>query len=186
MNKKILILVLIVVVSAVGIFLVFNNKSKEQNNDNDTIMNIDYTTITSDKLATTIQLKVPKNKGIVKNVKGGEQNEVEFVSEESGYRIAVFLYDQPYNSYELEKNLHKQSESFKEITINNFKGYEYNMGAQKIITLSLGQAPTGFHRIYSMYIHRKRNYDKPIDELMELEEIKTIVNSIKIKEDYII
>ncbi len=176
MNKKVLLLLGLIIMGVCLYFILNNKTSIKENSD------VLYTEITSDKLQTSLEIEVPKNSGIIKNVVGGALNEVNFISEEKGYRIVIFLYDKPYNEYEIEKNSFKTYDSFKEITINNFKGYEYNTNVQKIITLSLGQMPSGHHGVYSIYINRRKDYDKPLDELMDINEVKTIVNSVKIVE----
>lgn len=178
MSKKSLIVIIVaILLIAVAVVLYFVlGKSKD---------NLDYTELTNEQIQTTIKVGVPKEKGIESRMIGSQGNMVEYVNEENGYRITSGLYERSFNTYDMNKETAKQEEGFKEIKINKFEGYEYNSTSfSKIIVLSLGQTSNDYHAVYEIDLTRTKDYEEPLEDLINSEDIQTFINSIKLV-DYV-
>lgn len=165
------ILVILLILVAITALIVF------QKNE----LGLDYIELTYMKAETTIRIGVPKNSGFVEKKIESQGNIVEFTNAENGYKILVSLFDRSYEMFEAQKKAMEEEENYSEITIKKFKGYTYNSStSSRIIVLSLGQASNGLHRICQINIERIRDLDKPIEEIMDLKEIKRFLKSIKV------
>lgn len=165
------ILVILLILVAITALIVF------QKNE----LGLDYTELTYMKAETTIRIGVPKNSGFVEKKIESQGNIVEFTNAEYGYKILASLFDRSYEMFEAQKKAMEEEENYSEITIKKFKGYTYNSStSSRIIVLSLGQASNGLHRICQINIERIRDLDKPIEEIMDLKEIKRFLKSIKV------
>ena len=168
--KKIVIIVLVVLLVAVGVALFFVlNRDKSEN----------YT-LFSDKQEKAVKVSIPQDKGFTTKDEG-RTSTIEFNNETGGYRIDISLRDNLKTLYDTNLERHRDSDGFNEVEINKFKGYEYNITSfAKEIYLNLGEGKNGLYDIVNVYVTRTADYDKGINDILELDEVKSLLNSIKV------
>lgn len=168
--KKIVIIVLVVLLVAVGVALFFVlNRDKSEN----------YT-LFSDKQEKAVKVSMPQDKGFTTKDEG-RTSTIEFNNETGGYRIDISLRDNLKTLYDTNLERHRDSDGFNEVEINKFKGYEYNITSfAKEIYLNLGEGKNGLYDIVNIYITRTADHDKGVNDLVELKEVKDLFKSIKV------
>ena len=171
-TKKILIIVLAVVlliVVGVALFFVLNKDKTEK-----------YT-LFNDKQEKAIQVSIPQDADFTVKKDEGRISKIEFRNEDKGYRIEILLRDDIKSIYDTNAERHRESDGFKEVEINNFKGYEFNFTSySKEINLNLGEGKNGHYDIVNIYVSRTINFNEKVDDILELKEVKNIINSIKL------
>ncbi len=171
-TKKILIIVLaVVLLIAVGVALFFVlNKDKT-----------DKYTLFNDKQEKAIQVSIPQDADFTVKKDEGRISKIEFRNEDEGYRVEILLRDDVKSIYDTNAERHRESDGFKEVEINNFKGYEFNFTSySKEINLNLGEGKNGHYDIVNIYVSRTINFNEKVDDILELKEVKNIINSIKL------
>ena len=160
-TKKILIIVLaVVLLIAVGVALFFVlNKDKT-----------DKYTLFNDKQEKAIQVSIPQDADFTVKKDEGRISKIEFRNEDKGYRIEILLRDDIKSIYDTNAERHRESDGFKEVEINNFKGYEFNFTSySKEINLNLGEGKNGHYDIVNIYVSRTINFNEKVDDILELK-----------------
>ncbi len=177
MNKKVLyslITVVVLIVLVVGLYFIFGKKAP----------NLEYTDLTLDEIKTTVRVGMPKDVGIVASGLNVTGNGIDFINEDKGYKIESRVYQKKNAIYDDNKERSSKEEGYEEIEINKYKGYQVNASRfSKRIEISLAEE-NGAHNIYQLFVSRTRDYDEPLEELMNLEEVKTLIKSFKVV-DYV-
>lgn len=174
MSKKsltIIILAVLLIVVAIAVYVVLV-KTKS---------NLDYTELTYKPIETTIKIGVPKEKGFIKKEIGTQGNMIEYSNEELELKMLLSLYDRNEETYKKHKAQIENEKGFKNIKINDFEGFEYNTSEKsKVIVLVLGKTDSGIMKVYEVEILLYGEKERTIDEVVELEEMKTLLESVEL------
>lgn len=173
MKKKklfILMITLLVIVGLIIFFVMYNNRS------------VNYV-LSNDKQEKAIRVGVSKNQGFRIEKDESRIGVVEFWNDEEGYRVEIALRDILQSTYEANLEAHREDDSFNEIEINSFKGYEYSsVSFGRHMYLNLGIGKNDLFDIVYIYVGRTDNYSEGIEEVLELKEVQNILNSLKVVE----
>ena len=174
MKKKsiaiILVIILLVTIAVVVFFVLKNNK-------------YGYHVLSNDKQEKAIKVGISEDKGFRIEKDETKTGVIEFWNDEVGYRIEVALRDMLQSTYETNLERHREDKGFNEIVINKFKGYEYSsVSFGRHMYLNLGVGKSGLYDIIYVYVGRTEKYNEGIEDILKLEEVKSILKTLKVVE----
>lgn len=174
MKKKsiaIILMIILLITIGVAVFFVLKNNKFE------------YYVLSNDKQEKAMKVGVPGNKGFRIEKDETKTGVIEFWNDEGGYRIEVALRDMLQSTYETNLERHREDKGFNEIVINKFKGYEYSsVSFGRHMYLNLGVGKSGLYDIIYVYVGRTEKYNEGIEDILKLEEVKSILKTLKVVE----